>query len=130
MEEQKQATLDVLNGHNIQTVALYMEKLTINMLRDTAKDILPIGGKVLLYGSRARGEAHEGSDWDLLVLVDKPALDADDYEKICYPLVVTGWKHGEDVSPQLYTKKEWDMRSITPYHANVEKDKVVIYESK
>lgn len=107
-----------------------MEKLTINMLRDTAKDILPIGGKVLLYGSRARGEAHEGSDWDLLVLVDKPALDADDYEKICYPLVVTGWKHGEDVSPQLYTKKEWDMRSITPYHANVEKDKIVIYESK
>ena len=30
------------------------------------------GAEVILYGSRARGDAHAESDWDLLVLVDGP----------------------------------------------------------
>ena len=32
------------------------------------KQVLPKGGHLWLYGSRARGDAHKGSDWDLLVL--------------------------------------------------------------
>ena len=27
---------------------------------------------ILLFGSRARGEAHSDSDWDLLIVVDRP----------------------------------------------------------
>lgn len=28
--------------------------------------------KILLFGSRARGESREDSDWDIFVIVDKP----------------------------------------------------------
>ena len=33
------------------------------------------------------------------------------------------------LSPQIYTKKEWDAMRITPYYKNVEHDKKIIYES-
>ena len=65
----------------------------------------------------------------LLVLVNKSAIETDDFKNICYPLVLAGWQHGADVNPQLYTKGEWDKRRFTPYFDNVEHDKLVIYES-
>ena len=46
----------------------------IERLRAVAKKSVPAGGKVLLYGSRARGDSHAGSDWDVLVLLDKDSL--------------------------------------------------------
>lgn len=106
-----------------------MDRLTINELREVAKKSLPAGSSLWLYGSRARGEAHADSDWDLLVLVNKSAIETDDFKNICYPLVLAGWQHGADVNPQLYTKGEWDKRRFTPYFDNVEHDKLVIYES-
>ena len=31
--------------------------------------------KVILFGSRARGDSNHQSDWDILVLIDKPLLN-------------------------------------------------------
>lgn len=101
----------------------------LNSLRATAESVMPKGGKVFLYGSRAKGTATNDSDWDLLLLVDKQMLDDDDFSRIAYPFVITGWNVGADVSPQLYTYNEWKKREITPYYQNVERDKIVIYES-
>lgn len=101
----------------------------LNSLRLTAKNVMPKGSKVFLYGSRAKGTATNDSDWDLLLLVDKQILDDDDFNTIAYPFVMAGWNVGADVSPQLYTYSEWKKREITPYYKNVEHDKIVIYES-
>ena len=43
----------------------------IESIREVAKKTLPPRSTLLLYGSRARGEEHQGSDWDLLILLDK-----------------------------------------------------------
>ena len=41
----------------------------INRIKQLAKEVLPKGSTLYLYGSRARGDYHEDSDWDLLLLL-------------------------------------------------------------
>ena len=97
----------------------------IQRIKQTATSILPKGSKLYLYGSRARGDYHEDSDWDLLLLLDKPKLVADDYD-LTYPFRELGWDIGEEISPHIYTKKQWNEWSFLPYHKNVERDKIVL----
>ena len=54
----------------------------ITKMRQVANKILPAGGTVLLYGSRARGDARDTSDWDLLILLDKATIEEKDYDEI------------------------------------------------
>ena len=80
----------------------------ISSIKEVAKSALPQNSKLLLYGSRARNEAHKGSDWDLLILLDKPQIEESDYDNVSFPFTLLGWNIGELISPQMYTKKEWD----------------------
>ena len=67
------------------------EGILMDKLRVTARKVVPPGGHVWLYGSRARGTAHDDSDWDLLILLDQPEITTADEDNIAYPLVVEGW---------------------------------------
>ena len=60
----------------------------------------------ILFGSRARGDAKEGSDWDVLVLIDKPRVSLSDYDKYSYPLRELGWDLNEIINPVLFSTKE------------------------
>ena len=102
------------------------EGILMDKLRVTARKVVPPGGHVWLYGSRARGTAHDDSDWDLLILLDQPEITTADEDNIAYPLVVEGWKNDFSVSLQIYTVEEWRARSHTPYYKNVEHDKMAI----
>ena len=35
---------------------------------------------MLLFGSQARGDAREDSDWDILILIDKERINNDDFD--------------------------------------------------
>ena len=98
----------------------------IDNIREVAKTTLPKGSSLLLYGSRARGDASKNSDWDLLILLDKPDLSESDYDNISFPFTMLGWNIGELISPQMYTKKDWESISFLPFHKNVEHDKIVL----
>lgn len=98
--------------------------MTLQHLRQVARSVVPSGGEVWLYGSRARGTNRADSDWDLLILVDKMKLQQDDFATIGYPFEEMAWEYGEGVSPVLYTKQEWEARRGTPFYQNVEHDKV------
>lgn len=97
----------------------------IDNITQLGHSTLPSNSRLILYGSQARGEAHENSDWDLLILLDKAKIVASDYD-ITYPFRELGWNIGEEISPHIYTQKQWDDWSFLPYHKNVERDKVVL----
>ena len=46
-------------------------KSVLNQIRHVAKETAPQGSMVFLFGSRARGEAKKGSDWDILIVLPK-----------------------------------------------------------
>ena len=102
------------------------EDKVVESIKEVAKNVLPENARLLLYGSRARGNNSEGSDWDLLVILDKSKIEQSDYDNIVYPLTDLGWGLGESIIPVLYTKKEWDSMAPMPFYQNVEQDKRIL----
>lgn len=101
----------------------------LDSIRQVASTILPQGSKLYLYGSRARGDACEDSDWDMLLLLDQPENNADDFQKYVYPIMERGFDLWQYFSIQTYTKNDWYNGPHTMFYYNVEKDKQLIYES-
>jgi len=99
---------------------------SIAKMKTLGKSILPDDGSLWLYGSRARGDYHEGSDWDLLILLNKEKQSWEDFDTYGYPFVAMGWEMGEVINPMIYTTKEWERRSFTPFYHNVEQDKILL----
>lgn len=94
-------------------------------IQQLGRQLLPEDARLLLYGSRARGDYHEGSDWDLLILLNRPQ-EASDFQNIAYPIMELGFDLGEYFSVQTYSQQEWDAMSFLPYYKNVEQDKIVL----
>lgn len=104
--------------------------LLINALQTLASSLLPIGSRVVLYGSRARGDFREDSDWDLHVLIPGDnRITMEEDSKYGYPFFKLGLKFGEIVNARVYTVKDWVKRSFLPFYKNVEEDKVILYQS-
>lgn len=102
---------------------MFMKKNDIlREIKRTAKAVLPKGGQLILYGSRARNEATKDSDWDLLILLDKSRIEQQDYQHVLYPIAALSWDLGELISPVMYSKDEWEKISFTPFYKNVEQD--------
>ena len=97
----------------------------ISSIKQVALKTLPPYSTLLLYGSRARGDDHKGSDWDLLILLDKASLTFNDYS-VGYPFRELGWEINEEINPQVYSKKEWKEYAFSPFYKNVENDKIVL----
>jgi predicted nucleotidyltransferase len=102
----------------------YDEEMRDEIKRTVVKNAPDV--KVILYGSRARGDARPDSDWDILVIIDKEETDMSDYERIAYPLYDLGCESDASISVNLYTKNEWRRRSCTPFYKNVEAEGIVL----
>ena len=100
----------------------------LSRIRQTAISTIPNGGKAILYGSRARGDARNDSDWDILILLDKEVLNQSDYDNVSYPFVLLGCDLGQEINPIMYTKKEWESYRITPFYENVLRDGIDLFE--
>ena len=98
----------------------------IQAIRHKVKEILPDDSTAILYGSQARGDAHDGADWDVLILLSKDRVQLDDYDVYSYPLREMGWELGEDINPILYTKKNWEKENYSPLYKNVTKEGIVL----
>ena len=101
-------------------------EIVLNAIRSTLSQIAPAGTKVVLFGSRARGDARDDSDWDILIILDKTKLEADDYDNISYPLRELGWKLKECINPVMYTLKNWMKYSFSPFYHNVTNEGIIL----
>ena len=82
--------------------------------------------KVVLFGSRARGDAKKDSDWDLLILIDSLNIreKEDLFRDKIYDLEL---ETGEIISMFVYNNKDWSSRhKITPLYKSIKKEGVVL----
>ncbi len=71
---------------------------------------------IVLYGSRARGDAHAESDWDFLILLDGEVDDART-DAIRHRLYEIEWDGGEVLCSMVRNRQEWDssVQQVTPF---------------
>ena len=94
---------------------LYRLKAEILKIEPTAQ--------LILYGSRARGDAKPDSDWDLLLLTEKPKLSFEERMKILRPITVQELELEEVLSLQIFNISEWHSKfRITPYYENIQRE--------
>ena len=78
-----------------------------------------------LFGSRARGNNREDSDWDLLILVDEPAITLAIEDKFRSPLYDIELESGQLISCFIYTKDFWSESLLySPLYKSVNKEGV------
>ena len=101
--------------------------MILRAITDKAKSIIPPHSEVILFGSRARGDAREDSDWDVLILLDKDKIMPKDIDDYAYPLWELGLDYNESVNAILYTKKDWEHDIASPLVENVKSDGIKLW---
>ena len=81
----------------------------------------------ILYGSRATGKARKDSDWDVLILLDKPVVSFQDEQLFRHNLYDLELETGESISTFVYANKDWNTRlSVTPIYQAVKQNGIIL----
>ena len=77
--------------------------------------------EVILFGSRARGDFRKDSDWDFLILLERP-LTPMLKSLILDNLYDLELQNDSLISPIIHTKSEWENLAITPLYQMIKKE--------
>ena len=80
---------------------------------------------IYLYGSRARGDYNEGSDYDFMIVVDK--RDKDIVDIITDESVNILNDYSELVSAIIYDEKEWEFKKYIPLGKNILREGIALW---
>ena len=101
------------------------EKAILKQFKDILQQTL--GDRLVelrLFGSHARGDAEEGSDFDVLVIVDRRT---DDVREMILDADVEMMNRYEKLFAALiYDESEWQKARSFPHAWNIERDGVVL----
>lgn len=94
-------------------------------IREVIKAVDP-KARIILFGSRARGNAKKDSDWDILILTDSP--DTIDVERsFRYNLYELELETGEVFSTFIHNKKNWNTKhKVTPFYKSIKKEGIIL----
>ncbi len=80
--------------------------------------------RVILFGSRARGENRRDSDYDLLVIVDRRDRNIED--KIIKVEENVEEQTGTFVAAIVRSEEEWETERDFPFAINIEREGVIL----
>lgn len=102
------------------------EKALLIRCRNAVKDFDP-SAEIILYGSRARGDAKLESDYDLLVLIDGEITlkREDDFRRRLFPIEL---ETGAVLTVILTNKKDWNssLYDAMPLYQNIKREGVIL----
>jgi predicted nucleotidyltransferase len=103
-----------------------MKSLLLEKVKNAVRQIEP-SAEIILYGSRAREDYHEGSDWDFLILVDG-FVDAIRTDRVRHALYDVELETNQIVSSIVKSRQEWNSPKfrIIPLHENVDREGIRI----
>ncbi len=100
--------------------------LITDKIRETVK-ATDHSAQIILFGSHARGDAKKDSDWDILILLNKPSVSLKDEQKFRHKLYDIELETGEVISTFVYSLEEWNGKmSVTPLYQSVKNDGVYL----
>ena len=102
------------------------DKALLDRCRQAIRRVVP-DADVILYGSRARGDAGVYSDYDILVLVDEPVNIALK-DRILFSIYPLELETGAMLTLITYNRRQWESLPYRemPFHKNVERDGVLV----
>jgi len=101
------------------------ESIIAQRIREEIRSIDPTT-KVILFGSRARGDSNKDSDWDILVLTDSDDISRteDLFRDSLFELEL---ETGVIISLFVYNKRDWNTRhKVTPLYKSIQKEGVLL----
>ena len=81
--------------------------------------------RVILFGSRARGDYGKESDWDLLILTSIPATE-DIKRNLRYNLLDIELETEQAISTLIHHYDHWENYSVTPLYDVIEKEGIEV----
>ncbi len=81
--------------------------------------------EIYLFGSQARGDSKQLSDWDLLILLNSENVPFSLETEIMDELYNIELETGLIMSPMIYSKNEWNTKyKVTPLFENINKESI------
>jgi len=79
--------------------------------------------EIILFGSRARGDAKIDSDWDLLIIINKQKVTREIEQSFTHPIYDIELETGHAISTLVVAKKDWDTKfTVTPFYLNIKNE--------
>lgn len=123
--------VDVLGNRAVRTleetqVLSGQDRQLLLAVKEVVRRFLPTA-EVLLYGSVARGTHGPESDYDVLVIAERP-LSRTQEDAVMDAVFDLELERQVVISTLLYSKDEWDapLRRVSPFHEEVERNAIII----
>jgi uncharacterized protein len=102
------------------------KKHIIQLIRQKVNEI-DNTSEVILYGSRARGDNKQDSDWDVMILLKRKNVDKKVEQTFRHHLLDLELEIGVPISVFVYSKSDWEGKySVTPLFRSIKKEGILI----
>jgi predicted nucleotidyltransferase len=105
-----------------------VNKKTSNITSRIRKEIKSVDSKakVILFGSRARGDARQDSDWDILILI-KDKVSTEIERAFRDKLFDLELETGEVFSTFIYNSEIWHKKhKVTPFYKSIKLEGILL----